>query len=118
MIGGEGAWHVNDALVGGTAEEKATIAFRGDVGPIHEDIEEVEELTLSRHVEKYLESVARVAPYIFIGTCAYGACEICEPFRLLHRVAASEGDARSKRVGLYDLHNFVYAHLLTSVCSP
>ena len=88
-----------------------------DVGAVYEYVDLVEQFPLVV-VDKALKGKPRVAPDVFSRTAVNLSRQLCEGCRLIHRVAAAEGDTARKRVALNDAHHLADRHVAAATKVP
>ena len=118
MTGLERAWHINKALVGRAAEKEVGVALRFNKRAVDKDVNELKQSPLGWHIQKSLEGIARIAPYILGRAGADSPCQPGKALGLLHRIAAREGDTGGKRIRLDNSHQLLYCRLPAAVSCP
>ena len=113
----DGGLHVDDTLVATATEHQRVIALALDERSIDEDVNLIQELPLSRHVDECLKREARIAPDIFISTLMDGSRQLSKALRLVHRITSREGDV-GIGVGLDDAHDIIRRHRMTTLKVP
>lgn len=109
----QGTLHIDDALVGTATEHQVAVLASLQERAVDKYVYQLEECPLARVAQQLLKGKARVAPYILIGTRAYGLCQFGKPLRLIHGIATREGDV-GIRIGLDDTHNLFGCHRMTA----
>ena len=119
FAGGEGAGHVQQALVGAAPETQGNIILRLDEGPVHQHVQQGQQgigglapAAGGLLAQQLLEGVARVAPDRFAGVQRLEVADEGQQLPLvgrLHRLAPQQGQPRDV-VGLAGGEDLV-AHL-------
>ena len=96
----EALLYVDDPLVGAAAEYEIQTPLRQHEGPVHEHVQQREQLFLLRRapVAEFLEGIARVARDL-IALAFELLRELREARRLREGLAAGKGDAPTERIG-------------------
>ncbi len=117
VAGLERAGHIDETLVGGTAEDKVGVAQRADERAVYEHINLSKQCPAGRMRQKVLKEKTREAPDGLRGVAADGLRQFEKALGLKHRVATGEGDI-GKGIGQDFDHNLLRRHLMTIANVP